>query len=94
MKNKLSLEKSWEINIYYVDKKEISFLSKVSIKDKEYRVSTRRMNTPYSDSGHTYYSTSDHHFITEKVFGIDHEFDLNTIVPKVNVYAVEFSFKE
>lgn len=90
--HKLDYQNSWESDSYYVDKKLIEKLKKVSIQGKEYDVDSRKVEVPYYDMGHTYTATSVHYFITENVFGMDHEFDLNTIVPNVDVIPLKFKF--
>ena len=95
MKNfehKLDYQNNWESDSYYVDGKMIEKLKKVSIDGKEYDVTGRTVEVPYNDMGHTYTAISTHYFITETVFGMDHEFDLNTVVPNVEVIPLKFKF--
>lgn len=88
----LQYENSWESDSYYVDKKLIEKLKKVSIDGKEYDVTSRQVTVPYNDMGHTYTACSTHYFITTEVFGVEQEFDLNKIVRKTEVIPLKFKF--
>lgn len=94
MKNRLTYKNNWEADSYFVGDKEIVTLSKISVNGKEFKVTHATVSVPYNDMGHTYDGTSTHYFIKEKVFGIEKMFDLNTIVSKAKVYAIEFTVKE
>lgn len=87
---KLRYVNNWENDEYYVDDKLIEDLEIIKIDDKEYKVTGKRISVSYNDMGHTYSALSRHYFITERVFGIDIEFDLNRIVPKRRVFAVKY----
>jgi len=94
MKNRLVYDNQWQYDNYLIDKKHIATLTKVSIDNKEYDVTSRKVSIPYADMGHSYEATSVHYFVKEQVFGMEQIFDLNQLVPKVKVIAVEFTFTE
>ena len=94
MKNKLTYNNDWEYDRYFIGKKELNTLTKVRIADKEYDVTPREVSVPYNDMGHNYEATSVHYFVKESVFGMEQTFDLNSLVSKIMVVAVEFTFKE
>ena len=87
----LKYKNNWESDEYYVGKKRITVLKKVSIDGEEFKVTSRRVSVPYNDMGHTYTGDSNHYFIKKKVFGTKMEFDLNTIVDKVKVVALDYT---
>jgi hypothetical protein len=94
MKNRLTYNNCWAADNYFVNKKRILTLKKVCINGTEYPVSNRSVSVRYTDMGHEGYGTSTHYFVPETVFGIKKEFDLNSLVEKVKVYAVEFTTEE
>lgn len=83
----LRYKNDWHSDCYTVAGVLVGELTTVSIGRKTYPVKCRKVGVEYSDMGHTYTATSKHYFITEKVFGVEMEFDLNKIVPKVVVHA-------
>lgn len=83
----------WERNIYMVNGDVIVDLMKVFIGGKYYDVTKRKVSIPYDDMGRTYEGISYHYFIKEEVFGIPMEFDLNQVVPRVQVLATSFKTK-
>jgi hypothetical protein len=89
-KHKLHYENSWEADEYSVDGKRVTELKRVQIGDIEYKVTKCRIAVPYYDMGHQYNGVSDHFFVEETVFGIKMKFDLNKIINKKPVYALEF----
>jgi hypothetical protein len=93
MKNRLVYDNQWEYDNYLIGKKKIATLAKVSIKGKEYDVKTQHVGVPYHDMGHDYTAVSDHYFIKEIVFGMAQTFDLNQLVPKIAVIAIEFTLE-
>ena len=90
MMNILTYRNNWENDEYYVDGKRISNLKSVKINEKEYTVAREKVSKSYNDMGHNYTSTSWHYFVAEEVFGTMIVFDLNKVVGKVEVTAVEF----
>lgn len=92
--NKLKYTNNWEADIYSVKEGRIANLKSVKIKDKVYTCKGVTISIPYSDMGHTYHGTSTHYFITEEVFGIKKEFDLNELVSKVPVYAIDYTLEK
>lgn len=87
---KLTYENNWESDIYKVDGKRLRYLNKVKIGSKTYNVIPDRVGVSYSEMGRTDVAYSTHYFVKEKVFGLPTMFDLNTIVPRKAVYAVEY----
>jgi len=90
----LGYRNNWEADEYFdkVIEKEIKNLKEVDINGKLYKVKSRSISVPVYDMGHTYTATSKHYFVTEEVFGVKIEFDLNTIVEKVPVFATKATF--
>lgn len=91
---KLSYKSDWEADKYFIGKKQITDLNLVNINDKNYNVISKSVTVPYNDMGHEYSSTSMHYFVEEQVLGITMRIDLNTIVNKGKVFAVEYSLQE
>jgi len=89
--NRLEYSNNWESDEYWVDGKRIRGLQQVEIDGVKYTVNTRRVGVRYYDMGHDYTAHSDHYFITEKVFGIKTEFDLNELVRKKRILAIKFT---
>lgn len=87
---KLTYENSWNSDIYKVDGKPLRYLNKVKIGSKTYDVKPERIGVPYSDMGQPGVGYSTHYFVKEKVFGLPMSFDLNTIVKRKAIYAVEY----
>lgn len=92
-KSKLIYQNHWSSDRYFYEGIQIQDLSQVKIKNKLYAVHKRVVEVPYDDMGHMYYSRSIHFFIKENVFGIDLEFDLNTITNKVKIVPILFSIE-
>lgn len=86
----LTYSNSWESDTYIVDGKPVKNLTMVVIGGDCYPVESRRVSVPYNDMGHNYSATSTHYFVKTTVFGTIMEFDLNTIIRKVPVTAVEW----
>ena len=91
IKNKLTYENQWESDIYRVNDQEIKSLKKVEINGKVYKVISEKIGIDYNDMGNTYTAVSTHYFVETEVFGIEKQIDLNTLVPKINVIAIEWS---
>jgi len=91
---KLSYSNNWESDIYKVDGKELRSLSKVKIGSKIYKVTAHDVSVPYMDMGNRYVAVSKHYSVKEKVFGMDMLFDLNEIIRRKTVYAVEYKTLE
>ena len=87
----LKYKNNWEADEYYINGKRIKALKRVRIIDKEYPVKTHQVSVPYNDMGHEYNGISDHYFVTETVFGIKKEFDLNEIVGKQSVFPLIYT---
>lgn len=85
---------NWEADEYFdnITEKGVKNLKEVDINGKLYKVKSRSVSVPYLDMGHSYTSTSKHYFVTEEVFGIKMEFDLNTLIDKVPVFATKVTF--
>jgi hypothetical protein len=90
---KLTYRNNWEADEYYVGKNRVIDLREVRINGKSYDVMSATVSVPYGDMGHTYTGRSKHYFVTEQVFGVDQQFDLNTVIRDVDVYAVKFTAK-
>jgi hypothetical protein len=88
--NKLTYSNNWEADEYFVNGKRVTSLKKVRIGTKEYKVTTREVSIRYMDMGHEGYGTSDHYFIKEVVFGIKMEFDLNSLIRRKAIFALEY----
>lgn len=89
--NRLTYANSWMSDYYSVDKVEVDAksIAEVKIGNKKYEVRAEKVGIPYNDMGNTYDAVSVHLYITEKVFGVKMEFDLNKIVPKTKVYVTK-----
>jgi hypothetical protein len=90
---KLSYKNNWEADEYYVDGQRILDLRVVEIGGVKYNVTSKVINVPYNDMGHVYHGVSKHFFIEEDVFGVTMKFDLNKLVGKLDVNAVEYDMK-
>lgn len=91
---KLTYSNNWEADIYKVEGKEIRTLKSVKIGSKTYKVTAHEVSAPYMDMGHRYVAVSKHYFVQEKVFGMNMTFDLNEIIKKKAIYAVEYTVKD
>lgn len=91
---RLSYDNQWEYDHYYVGKKKVKTLTRVYINGKEYPVISKRVSVPYSDMGHDYIAESTHFFVVEEVFGKKHTFDLNTVVGKSDVLALDYTLEK
>jgi hypothetical protein len=89
---KLTYINNWEYDQYYVDKKPISDLKKISIGGIEYKVTARAVEKDYNDMGHSYTARSTHFFVKQKVLGVMMDLDLNSIVNKVPISALKYTF--
>lgn len=89
--NKLKYVNQWEYDEYYVGRQRVHSLNKVMIDDVVYPVKNRQVSVNYNDMGHEYSSMSTHFFVVVDVLGIPRDIDLNTVVPRKNVFAVEWS---
>jgi hypothetical protein len=87
----LEYRNEWEQDIYTVDGELVKTLTKVSIDEKEYEVTTRNVSVQYFDMGNSYSGVSDHYFITEWVFGLKKEFDLNTLVEDKKIIPISYT---
>jgi hypothetical protein len=87
---RLIYKNEWEADSYYIGGVPVS-PTKVQIRGKEYKVTAQVVSVPYDDMGHTYSGVSTHYFVEEAVFGRKRKFDLNTIVPYIPVFAVEYA---
>jgi hypothetical protein len=87
-KKPLKYENQWEADIYSFNGKPLLSLREVEINGRVYPVKSRNVAVPYSEMGVKRIATSLHYFVTENVFGIDLEFDLNTIITRTNVYPI------
>lgn len=92
--SKLHYQNNWEMDEYFVERARVKKLKSVIINDKVYKCVGKEISIPYNDMGHTYHGISTHYFITEEVFGIKKEFDLNELVGKVDVYAVDYTLEK
>jgi hypothetical protein len=90
MKKKLNYKNEWMSDIYSIDGNVVLDLKYVEIDGVIYAVETRHMSLPYSDHGKEYYGSSFHFFIQKEVFGVVMNFDLNQIVHRKNVYALDY----
>ena len=92
--NQISYRNNWGADEYSVGSDRIATLDFVGINGIIYAVTARICNISYNDMGRTYSVESTHYFVKEKVFGLTKEFDLNEIVGKVKVVAVEFTLEK
>jgi len=88
---KLQYQNNWQFDEYFVDGRRIDSLEKVRIGKQDYPVVAKSVRVTYEDMGAEYISTSTHFFVQKKVFGILMDFDLNLIVPKVEVSALQYA---
>ncbi len=91
MTNQLIYNNNWEYDTYLVNNRKIATLTKVEINGKEYEVTSHKVSVPYNDMGHSYQATSVHYFVKETVFGTEQKIDLNKIVNRAKVIAIEFT---
>ncbi len=91
--NLLKYTNDWEHDVYSVGSSTVTNLQIVEIDGVRYPVTTKSVSVQYDDMGHVYTSTSAHYFVEVNVLGVKTRIDLNTIVPKQKVYAVEYQVK-
>ena len=89
--NKLTYENQWESDTYKVNGKRVTDLKVVQIAEAKYRVEGKLISVEYNDMGSIGQGISTHYFIKARIFGMQMTFDLNEIVPKVKVLAIEYS---
>ena len=89
----LKYENDWEYDKYTAGGEPVAQLKVVEIDDVQYPVIAKSVSVRYDDMGHVYTATSTHYFVEIDVLGVKTQVDLNTIVPKRRVYAVEYSTK-
>lgn len=91
---RLKYEDNWKNDIYRLaDRKHtpITSLTKVRIDNLDYQVVSHKIIVPYEDMGKMYNSKSTHYFIKTKFLGAIREIDLNTVVPKTKVVAIDYT---
>lgn len=86
----LRYHNEWECDIYSISGGTRIKPKRVLVDGKEYETTSEVCSVPYNDMGHEYTGTSRHYFIKETVFGIEMDFDLNTIVGKTEVLVLEY----
>ena len=89
----LKYKNDWEHDVYTVGGAPVVRLKTVEIDDVQYPVIAKGVSVQYDEMGHVYTATSTHYFVEIDVLGVKTRVDLNTIVPKRRVYAVEYSVK-
>ncbi len=89
--NLLTYENQWASDIYRVNGAEITGLRKVRVNGRIYSVTSRLKSVSYNDHGHTYEAVSMHYYIRTKLFGKLVEVDLNIVVDRQTVEAIEWS---
>ena len=89
----LKYTNDWEHDVYTVGGERVTRLETVEIDEVQYLVISKIRSVQYDDMGHVYTATSTHYFVEIDVLGVKTRIDLNTIVPKRRVYAVEYLTK-
>jgi hypothetical protein len=93
-KHRLSYVDNWGQDEYYIGGVYVTDIRKVAIKGKVYNVVGRDKSVVVDDMGHSYTMWSIHFYVTETVFGIKQDFDLNTLMrKKVPVFATDYTIR-
>ncbi len=85
----LKYKNDWKHDVYTVGGERVIRLETVEIDDVQYPVIAKICSV----RGRVYTATSTHYFVEIDVLGVKTRVDLNTIVPKRRVYAVEYLTK-
>lgn len=91
---KLKYDNQWEYDTYTIDGKEVTSLSKVKIGSEYYDVFGKEIRVPYDDMGRQYHANSVHYFIETRIGKNFYAIDLNRIIRKEPVYAIEYGVKK
>lgn len=81
-KQKISYKNNWEHISYFAGRQELSLIKQVIILGKKYKVTSSQVSKDYSDMGHTYTAYFTQFYITQKVFGKNYQFTLQSLLDK------------
>jgi len=91
MHKQLKYRNNWEQDIYFAENEKLVDLHRVMIDGTEYPVTSKTIGVSYSDMGKQHKAHSTHYFIKVNILGNLEDIDLNTVVKRKKIFAIDYT---